>query len=179
MKKRFLFPLVAVGAFGAMPAIGTIAGPTESVIEANKAAIDRCIELKGDTDSCDKIETVNDKRYNPGEYYEKKFEALALRKSFKAEKAAKTRAVIAAHQKKMAEEAKKFKVTPTSVAMLALDCAQKHIRPYLKDPQSFRELGHGYQIRESENLLDIQVRYTATNGFGGRVQNSKICTYTM
>ena len=56
MKKRFLFPLVAVGAFGAIAVVGTIAGPTESVIEANKAAIDSIGER---ANSCDKIETVN------------------------------------------------------------------------------------------------------------------------
>ena len=75
------------------------------------------------------------------------------------------------------EEAEKFKVTRTSIAMLALDCETKHIRPFLKDPNSFRELNHVH--KETNDMIYVQVNYTATNGFGGRVQNSKVCKYTL
>mgnify|MGYP001412185836 CR=1 FL=1 len=75
------------------------------------------------------------------------------------------------------EEAAKFKVTRTSIAMLALDCETKQIRPFLKDPKSFRELSHAH--KETNDMIYVQVNYTATNGFGGRVQNSKVCKYTL
>ena len=76
-------------------------------------------------------------------------------------------------------EAKKdtFQVNRTSVAMLALNCETKHIRPFLKDPNSFRELNHTY--KETVDRIYVQVNYTATNGFGGRVQGSKVCNYTL
>ena len=70
-----------------------------------------------------------------------------------------------------------FHVNRNSVAMLALDCETKHIRPFLKDPNSFRELNHTY--KETVDRIYVQVNYTATNGFGGRVQGSKVCNYTL
>lgn len=75
------------------------------------------------------------------------------------------------------EEAAKFKVTRTSIAMLALDCETKQIRPFLNDPNSFRYLRHTH--KETNDMIYVQVNYTATNGFGGRVQNSKVCKYTL
>ena len=82
--------------------------------------------------------------------------------------------------KRKAHEAsnpKKFQINRTSVAMLALDCEKDHIRPFLKDPNSFRELNHSYSTTATH--IDVQVNYTATNGFGGRVQESKVCSYTL
>ena len=72
---------------------------------------------------------------------------------------------------------KKFEVTSGNVAMLALDCANKAIKPILKDPNSFREIRHGYN-KDAVNI-DVTVEYTATNGFGGRVRNNHTCTYTL
>ena len=59
MKKHFLFPLVAVAGLAGMAAIGALVGPTEGMIADNKTDIDRCIELKGDTDACDRIKTTS------------------------------------------------------------------------------------------------------------------------
>ena len=70
-----------------------------------------------------------------------------------------------------------FVVNRTNVAMLALDCEKDHIRPFLKDPNSFRKLGHTY--KETVDQIYVQVNYTATNGFGGRVQGNKVCSYTL
>ena len=75
------------------------------------------------------------------------------------------------------KEANKFVVNRTSVAMLALDCEKDHIRPFLKDPNSFRELNHSHTTNATH--IDVLVNYTATNGFGGRVQGSKVCSYTL
>ena len=75
------------------------------------------------------------------------------------------------------EQPEKFEVTRQSVAMLALDCEQQVIRPLLKDPNSFRKLDHTY--KETTDLIYVQVNYTATNSFGGRVQNSKVCKFSL
>lgn len=79
--------------------------------------------------------------------------------------------------KAKSKQADTFQVNRTSVTMLALDCEKKHIRPFLKDPNSFRELNHTY--KETVDRIYVQVNYTATNGFGGRVQESKVCNYTL
>ena len=73
---------------------------------------------------------------------------------------------------------RKFVVNSGSVAALANSCAQNKIKPTLKDPNSFRELRHGYNKR-GVSLIDVTVEYTATNGFGGRVRNNHTCTYTL
>ena len=70
-----------------------------------------------------------------------------------------------------------FHVNTASVGNLAYDCEKNHIRPFLKDPNSFRELNHTY--KETVDRIYVQVNYTATNGFGGRVQESKTCNYTL
>jgi len=43
---------------------------------------------------------------------------------------------------------------------------RKSIRSSLKDPSSFKEVGHKYYTNA------IELSYTATNGFGGRVQEA-------
>jgi hypothetical protein len=43
---------------------------------------------------------------------------------------------------------------------------RKSIRNSLKDPSSFKEVGHKYYTNA------IELSYTATNGFGGRVQEA-------
>jgi hypothetical protein len=75
------------------------------------------------------------------------------------------------------EAANKFVANTYSVGNLAYDCEKKFIRPYLKDPNSFRKLNHTY--KETVDRIYVQVNYTATNGFGGRVQGSKVCNYTL
>ena len=46
--------------------VGVIAGPSEEQIAENKANIDRCVELKGDTNACDRIN--RSKAYIPNGY---------------------------------------------------------------------------------------------------------------
>ena len=60
MKKRFLFPLVAVAGLTGMAAIGAIgARVSEARIADNKTDIDHCIKLKGNSDACDRIRTTS------------------------------------------------------------------------------------------------------------------------
>ena len=69
-----------------------------------------------------------------------------------------------------------FQPNVNNVRNLAISCANKNIKPMLKDPNSFREIQHGYNL--SPTTIDVTVDYTATNGFGGRVRNNYTCTYT-
>ena len=64
----------------------------------------------------------------------------------------------------------------SNVPMLAYSCSAIFIKPALRDPHSFRELGHSYSMTDTH--VTITVDYTATNGFGGRVRNTNDCTYT-
>ena len=71
---------------------------------------------------------------------------------------------------------KLFQPTRYNVSNLAITCTNTLIKPQLRDPHSFRKLGHGYTMTDSH--ITVWVNYTATNGFGGRVRNTNECTYT-
>ena len=59
----------------------------------------------------------------------------------------------------------------------AYSCGIRHIRPSLKDPDSFRQVDYSYEVTDTR--LKVLVDYTATNAFGGRVRGQKVCTYTL
>ena len=107
MNKRFLFPLVAVAGLAGMAAIGAIAGPSEGMIADNKADIDRCIRLKGNSDACDRIKTTSE--YVPDGYQPTIDIALGLRKD-----ALQRREVI--KQKRAAEFAEASKKGAAAIA---------------------------------------------------------------
>ena len=105
MKKRFLFPLVAVAGLSGIAALGAIVGPSEEMIADNKAAIDRCIELKGDTGACDRIKTT--RVYVPNGYQPTIDIALGLRKdALKQAKAEAEKQAAARKERQAAAEAK-------------------------------------------------------------------------
>ena len=105
MKKRFLFPLVAVAGLSGLAAIGAIVGPSEELIADNKANIDRCIELKGDTGACDRIKTT--RAYIPNGYQPTTDIALGLRKdALKQAKAEAEKQAAARKERKAAADAK-------------------------------------------------------------------------
>ena len=54
---------------------------------------------------------------------------------------------------------------------------ERTIRSGLKDPGSYRFKKRQY-IATADNGLDIRISYTATNSFGGRVQEMQTCSYT-
>ena len=105
MKKRFLFPLVAVAGLSGIAALGAIVGPSEEMIADNKTAIDRCIELKGDTGACDRIKTT--RAYVPNGYQPTIDIALGLRKdALKQAKAEAEKQAAARKERKAAADAK-------------------------------------------------------------------------
>jgi len=99
-------------------AVGVVAGPSEEMIAKNKANIDRCIELKGNTDACDRIK--RSKAYIPNGYQPTADLTISLRKEAKAKAEAERKAaeqrqaeaaakVIAERQAKKAAAEAKFK----------------------------------------------------------------------
>ena len=48
----------------------------------------------------------------------------------------------------------------------------------LKDPQSYRELDRRYVV-PGQNKVNVVLTYSATNSFGGRVQSTRTCAYTL
>lgn len=48
------------------------------------------------------------------------------------------------------------------------------LKPVLNDPNSYRYIS-GHIFAPTDKELNITVRYTATNGFGGRVQSTYTC----
>ena len=154
MKKRYI----------ALTAVGSVFG----------LAVLGFASLQADINECN-----SGKAYACRELAKKHWDSPSVRSSITAKGAAFFTA--ADEYKKRAEanaeDAKRFVVNRTNVAMLALDCEKHHIRPFLKDPNSFRELNHSYSTNATH--IDVQVNYTATNGFGGRVQESKVCSYTL
>jgi len=68
-----------------------------------------------------------------------------------------------------------FATSRNNISALALHCEVNKIKPVLKDPNSYRRAGHTFT--DSARHITVQVNYTATNSFGGRVSDSKTCRY--
>jgi len=124
MNRTTPFPKAAIrnaciaAAFAVTPiglyTVGVIAGPSEEQIAENKANIDRCVELKGDTNACDRIN--RSKAYIPNGYQPTVDLTVSLRKEAKVKaeadkKAAEQRQAIAraAKGKALAAAEAKFK----------------------------------------------------------------------
>ena len=150
MKKRFLIPAVTVAGLVGLAVLGS--GMDErDLAECNAGDISACAKVSIESN---KAEIVNQ-------------EWIAGRPA--REKAAAKKA-------RQAKKANKWQPTPHNVSMLALAC-ENTVKPVLKDPRSFRRLNEGMSDLTDKNVT-VWVNYTATNGFGGRVQNTKSCTYT-
>jgi hypothetical protein len=60
---------------------------------------------------------------------------------------------------------------------LQAKCAS-HLSDSLKDPNSMRIIDGSYGARGDRKIV-INLTYTATNSFGGRVKEQNFCTYTL
>ena len=60
---------------------------------------------------------------------------------------------------------------------LGFQCKQS-IKAALKDPGSYREVNREY-LAVSLKEVAVRMTYTATNGFGGRIQNTQVCSYSL
>ena len=148
MKKRFLIPAVTVALFG-LAALGS---------QIDNQDLAKCNE--GDISACDKVSTESNKAEIVNQTW-----LAAQRKARKAEQ-----------QRKAAEAAKPWQPTKENTRMLAFACEQR-LKPALKDPASFRELDSGMS-NLTDTHVTVFVRYTATNSYGGRIQDIHECTYT-
>ena len=155
MKKLFLFPLIGLGLIGSL---SWMHSEGKKLQDQEVADCNAGIEL-----ACDEVidalnwESLGLRVENP--YFKKKFSKKLIAKQ-KAE-----------------AEVKKWQPKGNNVTMLAFDCSQKNIKPFLKDPNSFREIKTGMS-ELTDTHVTVWVNYTATNGFGGRVQDTKTCRYT-
>ena len=86
-------------------------------------------------------------------------------------------AKLQAEKAKAEAEANKWKPTNKNISDLAWACGYDNVKPFLKDPNSFRELGRGMS-ELTDTHVTVWVKYTATNSFGGRVQDTKTCKYS-
>lgn len=75
------------------------------------------------------------------------------------------------------KEASKWQPTRNNVKVLAGICGEDNVKPYLRDPDSYREMNTGME-KVNDTHVTVWVEYSATNGFGGRVREFKKCTYT-
>ena len=157
MKTRLIVPGIIFGSFTALIAVSQI-WAAGNVLGCNAGQAFACkdvLEHDFKRITSEKGKALIKDRYE------------AFRKRIAAEKRAEER---------RQAEAKRFKPDRYNVMMLASSCAEKNIKPMLKDPYSFREIQHGYNM--GATTIDVTVEYTATNGFGGRVRNNHTCTYT-
>ena len=60
---------------------------------------------------------------------------------------------------------------------LGFSC-KKSIQAALKDPGSYREVNREY-LAVSLKEVAVRMTYTATNSFGGRIQNTQVCSYSL
>jgi len=125
---------------------------------ASISAIERGQCTAGNQAACDRIEA---RKKRAEERQTRQFTEFAKRQAERQERSA---------------QPKLWQPTPSGISMLALSCEQK-IKPILKDPGSFRRLDEGMS-KLTDTHVTVFVRYTATNSFGGRVQDVRTCTYT-
>ena len=170
MKKRFLLPGLGAAALVSITAIG---------MAANNSNVSQC--NKGDEVACNKLvdlpfpENYRDRISNP--YFAEKLELKAEAKVKAEAEQVRLDAAEKVRNEKAKAEANKWKPVGNNVTMLAFACGQKNIKPFLKDPNSFRELKTGMS-ELTDTHVTVWVNYTATNSFGGRVQNTQTCRYT-
>ena len=156
MKKRFLLPLIAIAA--------------PITIGVADAAIHMAGCSLGNQGACEELDR---RKAHSEELAAKNAEKAAA----KAKEEAARKAVEAKEEAARKREASKWQPTKTNIQQLAFACSQQKLKPFLKDPNSLRILNRGMS-KLTDTHVTVWVDYTATNGFGGRVQDVQTCTYT-
>ncbi len=151
MKKRFIAAItVAV-------AIPALAGLAHLGNEGNKQYLADC--NAGNTETCSKV-----------------FDGTSVNRSMITNKDHLAK-VAAEKQAAATAEANK----PVSLVTLisrdnnrTLSGCRVAIKSALKDPSSYREVDHDY-VKVSNTQLAVRVTYSATNSYGGRIQQQQAC----
>lgn len=175
MKKRFLVPLCLLGnpvsLILGIAYIGHTA-ITNRIDACNGGDKEICVELaqKFGTDF-NRADEISNPAYQaaikPIAEAEAKAEAERIAKEKKAE----------AERIAKEKEANKWQPNRANIAVLAKACGRKYVKPYLRDPDSYRVMNTGME-KINDTHVTVWVEYSATNGFGGRVREFKKCTYT-
>ena len=155
MKKRFLLPLLGTGLLTALGVWGN---------SINEQSIASC--NAGDTAICQtlvKFPSTYRKVTNP------EFKQLVAK-----HKAAEAKAAAKANQPSPEKVLYNLQV---KIETAAMNC-EKAIKPTLKDPRSFRKVGHDL-VDMSNGNLTVSVSYIATNSFGGPARGAQSCTYSL
>ena len=183
-KKRYIIPtgfllfLTALGIW-AQKDIGNL------IDECNKGSIEKCKELEDDYPSSYDEKAERAKITNP--YFKDKFQKLdeiqdaaeikkaeeikaleieaAKKKKALEIEAAEKRRIFEETKKKNAEEAKR-----RDESVLKMKLCKELLKKNLKDPNSYKELN-----TLLEQFQTGIIRYTATNSFGGRIQETFNC----
>ena len=146
MKKRFLIPLLAVAA----PLAIGIADAAIHFIGCGIGNQGACTELAR------------------RQQYSKELDAKHAKQVAKAENRAATREIIRAAK------------PVTLVTLISQDknrtlaACEAVVRANLVDPQSFRHVHTDY-VKVSESAIAVKLTYSATNAFGGRIQQQQVC----
>ena len=160
MKKRFLLPLVAVATV-----IPAVAGLNHLGNEGNKEYLAQC--NAGNTEICSKVFK------GTGGNLTKKITNREYLKKYAREQriaSAKARAAKAAEENRLWTMVEHISADKNRTRSSCVS----YIKGVLKDPNSYRELSVDYLPVGNQGLA-VNVNFTATNGFGGRIKQSHVC----
>ncbi len=80
--------------------------------------------------------------------------------------------------KPIADPAAEAAAIQEGVKALAVQDCRKNLIAQLNDPDSFRELERTVVAHTETKGYLVGIKYTATNGFGGRVTDHHFCDYS-
>ena len=154
MKKRFLLPLLAIGA----PIAIGVADAAIHMTGCQFGHQGACAELakrqeSSSQDSADRKQAAYEQGMERNKRHLEFMQAEAVRK---------------------AKPAYRIKAAGGQQSMVR-GC-EAIIKPSLKDPNSYRYLSGRVTIPTAKSM-NVIVNYTATNGFGGRVQSNYTCEF--
>ena len=146
MKKRFLLPLVAIGSLTALSVFGQNID-AEQLAECNAGNLEICSEVSLSSN----IKKITNETFLTNAAAKAKAEAIA-----EANKPVSLITLISRDKNR------------------SLSGCRSVIKSSLKDPSSYREVGHDF-VKVSNTQLAVRVTYSATNSFGGRLQKQQVC----
>ena len=174
MKKRYLIP---AGLFAAFTGIAVVANVSvnNTVADCNAGQKTACETVVEHYDSA--WDEITNKEYLPiiaAKVVAQEKEAEAKEAQAKADAKAESEAKAKAQKARAIAEAK---ITRIDAIDYLVDCDLRQIKPFLKDPDSYKQ--YSWDFKETNEELYISVDYSATNSFGGRVRSTKVCTYAL
>ena len=173
MKKRILLPLLAVALPVQLAAIGgTIIGLSNGITNVLPKAAERPVTKQEMAQHANKLQAERDKlagkstkgmsSYEACLHNDKVLADMGIESGYECERVKNYRTP----QQRLADAGGQSK--------LVRSC-ESYFRSSLKDPGSYRY--EGSNVIATADNLQVKVRYTATNSFGGRIQDVQTCTF--